>query len=626
MIEDGVAPSSILMFSFTKKAANEIKERLEASLGGVARQVTTSTFHSFCARFLRQHIQALGLENNFTIYDEDDKFSLMNTIAKEANILDFDVKTMSNTVSRYKDNYMTPRQAMEAAVNGNQFEQMNAEFYSMYQRRLMANNAVDFDDLLFYTVYILQHSKTAKAQIHNKYRYYIADENQDSSYIDSLFIQEIVDPRFNNVLLCGDTDQAIYGFRGSSPDNLKTLAQYFHAPVLHLDTNYRSTQTIVNAGKSLIDYNPVLLDEKHPDTVNEKGDKIAKIIYKDQQQEATKTANFIEALVKMSAETEEKIEYKDIAILVRASYLTRTFEDAFLKYHIPYTIVSGYSFYERVEIKDLTSYVKFILNPRDFVSLARIINIPKKRIGEIGQKKIIDYLVQNTAKCATLSVGDIVNLLNTLSNKSKGVFKTGLDIFIKNIRNIYEYTENHMEEPMKIIDKIITAVNYEGYLAKHFQKEKEDKIGNINELKRIASGFISLQDFIESFTLNNDTSEDGLSEEEKAKTNKVKLMTMHGSKGLEFKAVFLPSCNEGVIPHFKSTSQEEIQEERRLMYVAMTRAEKYLYISTTRDVFRFGRYEKANPSRFIDEIDKQYLVEKDFSTIRHGKYNHERAS
>lgn len=208
MIEDGVDPSSILMFSFTKKAANEIKERLEASLGEVARQVTTSTFHSFCARFLRQHIQTLGLETNFTIYDEDDKASLMHTIAKETNMVDFDLKTMINVVSRYKDDYMTPRQAMEAAADSNQFEQVNAEFYSTYQRRLMANNAVDFDDLLFYTVYILQHSETAKAQIHNKYRYYIADENQDSSYIDSLFIQEIVDPRFNNVLLCGDTDQS----------------------------------------------------------------------------------------------------------------------------------------------------------------------------------------------------------------------------------------------------------------------------------------------------------------------------------------------------------------------------------------------------------------------------------
>ena len=611
MIEDGVSPSSILMFSFTKKAANEIRERLEKKIGVVAKQITTCTFHSFCSRFLRKYIQTIGLKQNFSIYDDEDKQKVIKEVMNKFNNADeIDLYTWSNTISRYKDQYLTPKQAMAQAVEEyDERGKRSAEFYAEYQKTLMRSNALDFDDLLLYTVYILQHNDSIKENLHRKYRYCIADENQDSSYIDSLFIKEIVSKE-KNIALLGDTDQAIYGFRGSSPDNLKRLAEYFGAAILHLDTNYRSTQTIVNAGKSLIDHNSYLFEEKHPTTKNEKGSDVYHVIYKDQNQEATRTAHMIDAFTNMEDKDGNKMQYSDIAVLVRASYLTRIFEDAFIKYNIPYTIVSGHSFYDRLEIKDIVSYLKYIYNPRDFVSLSRIINIPKKRIGDVSQKKIVDYLVQEMAKYATISVSDVIILLKKYADSKSGLFASGLNIFIKHLNEIYNFIKINEGAPDKIIDKIISVVDYKGYISKHHYEEYDDKISNLNELISIAKGFISITEFLDSFMLNSDAVAAG----EDKTPNKVQMMTMHGSKGLEFNTVFLPSCNEGIIPHAKSVSTiEGIQEERRLMYVAMTRAEKHLIISNVKEMVRYGRPVPSAQSMFIGEIDSQYVTEKDYS-------------
>lgn len=612
MIEDGVDPSSILMFSFTKKAANEIKERLEKEIGVVAKQVTTSTFHSFCSKFLRKYIQIIGLQQNFSIYDDEDKNKVISEIIKKFNYTDGDdVRTWSNRISRYKDQYIIPKQAIENAEREYDYrERQYAEFYSEYQKMLMKSNALDFDDLLLYTVYILQHNASVKSNIHMKYKYCIADENQDSSYVDSLFIKEIVSDE-KNIALLGDTDQAIYGFRGSSPDNLKRLADHFDAAVLHLDTNYRSTQTIVKAGKSLIDHNSFLFEEKHPTTRNEKGSDVYHVVYKDQNQEAVRTSHMIDAFVNMTDKEGKKLKYNDIAVLVRASYMTRIFEDAFIKYGIPYAIISGHSFYDRLEIKDIVSYLKYIYNPRDFVSLSRIINIPKKRIGDAGQKKIVEYLVQEMAKYATINVSDVIDLLKKYANNKKGVFASGLNIFISHLSNIFDFIKTNEGMPDRVIDRIISVIDYKGYIGKHYQEEYDDKVSNLNELMSIAKGFVSVTEFLDSFMLNSDAA---LDDSDSGIVNKVQMMTMHGSKGLEFDTVFLPSCNEGIIPHIKSCkTREGIQEERRLMYVAMTRAKKHLIISNVKELTRYGRAIPSAQSMFIGEIDKNYITEKDYS-------------
>ena len=377
----------------------------------------------------------------------------------------------------------------------------------------------------------------------------------------------------------------------------------FNAKLYHLDTNYRSTKTIVNAGKSLIDHNPILLDEKHPTTNNEVGDKIIHMTCHDNAQESLKISGLIEGMVRLSKDDEYPVKYEDIAILVRASYLTRSIEDAFLKYHIPYIMVNGVGFYDRMEIKDIVAYIKFIMNPHDMIALKRIANIPKKKLGEIAIKNITDYIMQESLKYGIISIKDIAAILKEYANNDGSRYKSGINKLVNDIQDIGAYVEVN-PSPINVIDKILTVTDYKKYLEVTDKKNHGDRWSNVQELLRIASAHSDLQEFIECMTLTRDVVSD---DENDNKLNAVKIMTMHGSKGLEFKVVILPSCNDDIIPHFKTKTEKEIQEERRLMYVAITRAKKNLIISHTEQTFVFGKLKKNKPSRFISEIDNRYI-------------------
>lgn len=606
MIEDGVEPSSILLFSFTRKAANEIKERLIATIGSIAEQVTASTFHSFCARNLRTFADLIGYDKTFSIYDDEEKCSTLRDVFLSMQISqeDVDISNIVYNISRYKGQYKTPFQARESLPsNPTDYDLMVVDIYEQYQRLLAANNAMDFDDLLFYMTWILEHNENARNIMHSRFKYISCDENQDSSYLDSKFIEFMVNEDTNNICLLGDSDQAIYAFRGSSPDNLANLMKTFNAKLYHLDTNYRSTQTIVNAGKSLIDHNPILLDEKHPTTNNEVGDKIIHMICHDNSQESLKISSLIEGMIRLSKDDEHPVKYEDIAILVRASYLTRSIEDAFLRYHIPYIIVNGTGFYDRMEVKDIVSYIKFIMNPRDMVAFKRIANIPKKKLGEMAIKNITDYIMQESSKYGIIGIKDIATILKEYSNNDGSRYKSGINKLINDIQDIVSYAEVNTL-PINIIDKVLTVTDYKKYLETTDKKNHGDRWGNVQELLRIASAYSDLQEFIECMTLTRDVVSDT---EDDSNINAVKVMTMHGSKGLEFKVVILPSCNDDIIPHFKTKTEKELQEERRLMYVAMTRAKKNLIISHTEQTFVFGKIKKNRPSRFISEIDSKYI-------------------
>lgn len=606
MIEDGVDPSSILLFSFTRKAANEIKERLVATIGPIAEQVTASTFHSFCARNLRAFSDLIGYDKTFSIYDDEEKHSALKDVLLSMQISqeDIDISNIAYNISRYKGQYKTPSQAREALPsNPTDYDLMITDVYEQYQRLLAANNAMDFDDLLFYMTWILEHNENARNIMHNRFKYICCDENQDSSYLDSKFIEFMVNEETNNICLLGDSDQAIYAFRGSSPDNLANLMRKFNAKLYHLDTNYRSTKTIVNAGKSLIDHNPILLDEKHPTTNNEVGDKIIHMTCHDNAQESLKISGLIEGMVRLSKDDEYPVKYEDIAILVRASYLTRSIEDAFLKYHIPYIMVNGVGFYDRMEIKDIVAYIKFIMNPHDMIALKRIANIPKKKLGEIAIKNITDYIMQESLKYGIISIKDIATILKEYANNDGSRYKSGINKLVNDIQDIGAYVEVN-PSPINVIDKILTVTDYKKYLEVTDKKNHGDRWSNVQELLRIASAHSDLQEFIECMTLTRDVVSD---DENDNKLNAVKIMTMHGSKGLEFKVVILPSCNDDIIPHFKTKTEKEIQEERRLMYVAITRAKKNLIISHTEQTFVFGKLKKNKPSRFISEIDNRYI-------------------
>lgn len=606
MIEDGVEPSSILLFSFTRKAANEIKERLIATIGSIAEQVTASTFHSFCARNLRTFADLIGYDKTFSIYDDEEKCSTLRDVFLSMQISqeDVDISNIVYNISRYKGQYKTPFQARESLPsNPTDYDLMVVDIYEQYQRLLAANNAMDFDDLLFYMTWILEHNENARNIMHSRFKYISCDENQDSSYLDSKFIEFMVNEDTNNICLLGDSDQAIYAFRGSSPDNLANLMKTFNAKLYHLDTNYRSTQTIVNAGKSLIDHNPILLDEKHPTTNNEVGDKIIHMICHDNSQESLKISGLIEGMIRLSKDDEHPVKYEDIAILVRTSYLTRSIEDAFLKYHIPYIMVNGTGFYDRIEVKDIVSYIKFIMNPRDMVAFKRIANIPKKKLGEMAIKNITDYIMQESSKYGIIGIKDIATILKEYSNNDGSRYKSGINKFINDIQDIASYTEVNTS-PINIIDKILTVTDYKKYLETIDKKNYGDRWENVQELLRIASAHSDLQEFVECMTLTRDIASNT---EDDSNINAVKVMTMHGSKGLEFKVVILPSCNDDIIPHFKTKTKKELQEERRLMYVAMTRAKKNLIISHTEQTFVFGKTKKNKPSRFISEIDSKYI-------------------
>lgn len=598
MIKDGVQPSSILAFTFTKKAATEIKERVQSFIGDQGCGVTISTYHSFCARQLRRYAAYAGYKDNFSIVDDDEQEKIIKRILADMKS-NQKVAIIKEQISKFKEQHFTPQQAR---VHYGDAEDLSEALsvYDKYQKTLKTMNTMDFDDLIFNMITILEKNEIVRQQIWNRYKYILADEFQDSSTNDFRFIMLLTNPKTMNLSVVGDEDQAIYAFRGSNVDRLNHEIDKYQHNTFIMGQNYRSTKTVVDAAQSLIKYNPRL--DKKVFTDNENGEKILHVTAHTQAQQAKYVANTITALVKSG-----QMKYGEAAVLFRTNFLSRAVEDAFVKAHIPYHLVSGVSFYKRKEVKDILSFVDFIYNPEHLSSLERIINIPKKGLGEKSMATITAGLLQKYRSYAIINLATAIDCLDEIAMENPRISKK-LDVFNGKLANIKNWmSDNDEVTPKDLVDKIITTFDYMNYLESFYKETAEDRKKNVYELINAAASYIDPMEFVEDLmSIDLDESEEAEDDAE----DKVHLMSMHASKGLEFRLVFIIDANEGTIPSWRCESEKDIQEERRLFYVAMTRAKENLVICSTNTVVLQGRPRYTHPSSFISQIDPSFIEER----------------
>lgn len=578
MIVNGVPPDKILLFTFTNKAAKEIKERIAKAVGEeTAKEITTGTYHSFCCKILRQYAHKLGFTRNFTILDSEDSDKVFKKITKGTNV---DPKKLKSYVSKQKRNLITPA---KASMNR---DDNYAMFYDEYQKELSKSNSMDFDDLIFNTIRLLQTNPDVLIAINARWQWITADEYHDSATSDIKLIKLLAGKKQNACFIL-DNDQSIYSFRGADLDAvLRTQSIFKDLKIFNLNQNYRCSETIVEASKSLISHNPVTI-KKNIFTTNPKGGQILLYNEKDSAQEGLRVAKTIQVL-----HAKYKTPYEDMAILFRTNKQSRAVEDALLRLKVPYEILSGINFYARKEIKDILAFMKFVVNPYDLVSFQRIVNIPKRGIGDATIEKIVD---ESRAHIPPI---DLLSACTSTTNLRNPAKKNVIE-FHKLIEELKEQAD-HLTVP-EFIQLVLIKTCYYDYLEATEPDSYDDKVQNIFELIELAHTFNSIEEMLEQTSLDRKV--------EDSEEGKVQLMTMHMSKGLEYPVVFLIGCNEGTSPHFNSIgSPSAIEEERRLFYVGMTRAKQLLILTR----FEFTRHQgggwmKTSPSRFLGEIDEKYI-------------------
>lgn len=593
MIANGVRPESILLFTLTKKAAEEMRSRLEKKIGTVAEHMTICTYHSFCARLLRKYADLVGWTKDFSIYDENDKKEIFNKIVKDDQFLN--VYDIMNIISHWKSNMISPDMATKKAKTGKYAK--CAIYYKEYMKALRQCNAFDFDDLLYFGFKLIHDYDSVLKDVANQYKYVLSDESQDSSVKDSEFIL-LLSSINGNLTLIADTDQSIYGFRGADINNFSNVILKYNFKIYNLTRNFRSTKTIVDAAHSLILKNNAPI-EKDTYSKNETGDKI----YFYELQDTNSEAKFATQVVKFMHE-EKQIPYSEIAILCRMNYQTRLVEDTFLANSIPYSISSGVSFYSRQEIKDIVAYLRMAVNPSDLEAFERSVQVPKRGIAKGTIQKIEDNLFQMSESC------DKMITVKSFCDEFKSHFNKKIQAGLQEYWTIIDELKQHIDQglyPEDIISWLLDRIRYNKYLhdTEKEPEEYESRYQNVQELVRIASAYISFDDFMENIFLNTDAPD-----KNKETTNeKVNIMTMHASKGLEFKVVIIIGANEGTCPSRRSLDDSEsIKEERRLFYVAMTRAKENLFILRPKTVYNGRSVNFCQKSRFVSEISAEYVI------------------
>ena len=596
LLSQGVNPYEILAITFTNKAAKEMKSRVEGLVGDVANRIWLSTFHSFCAKFLRFELDNfLGYNSNFTIYDTSDSQVVIKAALKALNLDDkyYPVGAMISAISDAKNKLLFASDYRKQARDF--YQQKVADVYEYYERELRKNNALDFDDLLLVAVKLLQSNAAVLEKYSKRFRYVMIDEYQDTNHAQYL-LAYLLSSHWKNIAVVGDADQSIYAWRGADIQNILDFEKdYPNCTSIKLEQNYRSTKIILDAANAVIDNN-----EGRPEK-NLWTDKVegAKIQHFTAQSEHEEAAFIGDTIVKKH--DIHGIPYGDMAILYRTNAQSRVLEEALIKRALPYTMVGGTKFYDRKEIKDVLAYLRVLYNPFDDLSLLRIINVPKRSIGATTVSKLQDYARENgTSLFMTLTQ---LHLVDTIKGKMKEKLEEfGILIFTL-------VAEMDDKSVLDILEAILDRTGYLAQLEESTDPQDQARAENIGELLSVAKDFQdtnptgTVEDFLEQVALVNDV--DSFEQEE----SKVTLMTLHAAKGLEFPIVFLGGLEEGLFPHSRTLmNPEEIEEERRLAYVGITRAEKELYISnaTTRTVF--GRTSSYLPSRFIDEIPAE-LVE-----------------
>ena len=593
--EEGVNPWNILAITFTNKAAKEMRERVDALVSFGAEDIWVSTFHSTCVRILRRHIELLGYQSSFTIYDSDDQKSLMREVCKYLNIdtKQFPERNLLSTISRAKDELKTPADFEEE----NQYDfrgKKVAQVYREYQKRLKENNALDFDDLLFKTVELFQFHPEILEKYQDRFRYIMVDEYQDTNTVQFKFVSMLA-RKYRNLCVVGDDDQSIYKFRGANIYNILNFEkEYPDAEVIKLEQNYRSTKNILNTANQVIAHNTGR-KEKTLWTENEPGEKIQFCQYGTEYEEAEQIADKIETFYK------EGISYQDMAILYRTNAQSRVLEEKLLLHNIPYKIVGGINFYQRKEIKDILCYLKVVDNGVDDLAVRRIINVPKRGIGATSIERITNFALEEGISFFEAAVhADEIPSLGRGAGKIKD-----FTALIGRLRTVL-YEEGITE----LFQAILEETGYVTELEKEGTEEAQARIENIDELlNKIveyeeSTQVPSLSELLEEIALMADI--DSLDSD----NDKVVLMTLHSAKGLEFPYVYMAGMEDGIFPSYMtiiSENEEEIEEERRLCYVGITRAKKRLFLSCAQRRMMRGQTQYNKVSRFIGEMPKELL-------------------
>lgn len=596
LLELGVAPYLILAITFTNKAAKEMKERVTNLVGAQADSIWLSTFHSFCAKLLRFEVDGFhGYTRNFTIYDSSDQLVLVKDCLKKLNLDDkqFMPRSVLGTISSAKNVLMDAKAF--AAKASDFYEQKVADVYALYQEKLRENNAVDFDDLLFLAVRLLQEKEDVREKYQSRFQYILVDEYQDTNHAQYA-LTKILAARWRNICVVGDADQSIYAWRGADIRNIIDFTRdYPDAASIKLEQNYRSTKTILHAANAVIDNN-----ESRPKktlwTENPAGNKIIHYQAQTEHDEADYIAGVIYNRHEISHEP-----YGDMAILFRTNAQSRVLEEKLMRYAIPYTMVGGTKFYDRKEIKDVLAYLRLLYNPEDSLSLTRIINVPKRNIGATTMEHVAAY-----AEEQGISLFEALSSTDEIPVTKRA--RTSLENFAAMIFDLLNDIEG--KDVLSLIETVIKETGYGDMLDKEAEHDPqgESRKENVGEFLSVAKDYMdsnpdgNLQDFLENVALVSDV------DDFESSDSKVTLMTLHAAKGLEFPVVFLTGLDEGLFPHSRTLlDPAQVEEERRLAYVGITRAERQLYVTNAITRTMYGRISAYMPSRFLAEIPPQLM-------------------
>ncbi len=601
LLQQGVRPYRILAITFTNKAAAEMRERVDRMAGAAARDVWLFTFHAFCARVLRHDLEKLtGYSNNFAIYDTSDSKNLIKQVLKEMNLDDkrFPIPGIISHISNAKNALQTPEAYAQQA--GEYYEQQVAKVYAAYQKKLQANNAADFDDLLLLTLRLLKENAEVREKYQNKFDYIMVDEYQDTNHAQYL-LTKLLAAGHKNICVVGDADQSIYGWRGADIQNILDFEKdYPNAKLVKLEQNYRSTQFILDAANAVIDNN----SGRKPKRLWTDNDGGSEIVYYQAMDERDEARFVIERAQQLQQREQAKLG--DMAVLYRTNAQSRVFEEMLIKSGIAYNMVGGTKFYERKEIKDVLAYLRLIYNPSDSLSLLRIINVPRRGIGDATIARLAEYAAASGQSLFDVvsNAGDVPSLASRFVNKLDDL--AGV---------LFDLMGEAADAPVKqLVEDVLQKTGYLAELETSGDAQDQSRVDNLHELLSVAEDFAAkcersgdeptLENFLADVALVADIDDADLDED------KITLMTLHSAKGLEFPTVFLVGMEEGIFPHSRTLMDEsEIEEERRLCYVGITRAERHLFLSNARMRTIYGRSQYYPASRFLQEVPRNLIHE-----------------
>ncbi|MEC3795413.1 DNA helicase PcrA [Bacillus velezensis] len=599
MAEKHVAPWNILAITFTNKAAREMKERVESILGPGADEIWISTFHSMCVRILRRDIDRIGINRNFSILDTADQLSVIKGILKERNIdpKKFDPRSILGSISSAKNELIEPEEFAKSA--GGYYDQVTSDVYTDYQKKLLKNQSLDFDDLIMTTIKLFERVPEVLEFYQRKFQYIHVDEYQDTNRAQYLLVKQLA-ARLENICVVGDSDQSIYRWRGADIANILSFEKdYPSANVILLEQNYRSTKRILQAANEVIKNN----SNRKPKNLWTENDEGIKLSYYSGDNEFGEGQFVAGKIYELNSSGRRKLS--DIAILYRTNAQSRVIEETLLKSGLNYNIVGGTKFYDRKEIKDILAYLRLVSNPDDDISFTRIVNVPKRGVGATSLEKIASYAAMNG-----MSMFQAVKQVDFIGVSAKAANALdGFGAMVENLTNMQDYLSI-----TELTEEILEKTEYREMLKAEKSIEAQSRLENIDEFLSVTKNFEqksedkSLVAFLTDLALIADIDQLDQKEEESGGKDAVTLMTLHAAKGLEFPVVFLMGMEEGVFPHSRSLMEEaEMEEERRLAYVGITRAEEELYLTNAKMRTLFGRTNMNPESRFIREIPGDLL-------------------